>query len=185
MKVTETKIPGLLIIEPRVFGDERGFFFESFNEQAFNAATGNTLEFVQDNHSKSAKGVLRGLHYQLPPKAQGKLVRVVQGEVFDVVVDIRKGSPTYGQWVGEILSADNKKQFWIPPGFAHGFLTLSDTAEFLYKTTDYWSPEHERAILWNDETLKIDWPLNGLAPQLAAKDAAAVAFSAAEIPERF
>ncbi len=177
MKVTETKIPGLLVIEPRVFGDERGFFFESFNAQAFNAATGNTLEFVQDNHSKSAKGVLRGLHYQLPPKAQGKLVRVVQGEVFDVAVDIRKGSPTYGQWVGEILSADNKKQLWNPPGFAHGFLTLSDTAEFLYKTTDYWSPEHERAILWNDATLNIDWPLNGLKPQLAAKDAAAVAFS--------
>ena len=185
MKVTATKIPGLLIIEPRVFGDERGFFFESFNEQAFNAATGNTLPFVQDNHSKSTKGVLRGLHYQLPPRAQGKLVRVIQGEVFDVAVDIRKGSPTYGQWVAEILSADNKKQMWIPPGFAHGFLTLSDTAEFLYKTTDYWSPEHERAILWNDATLKIDWPLHGLTPQLAAKDAAAVAFSAAEIPTGF
>ena len=181
MKVTETKIPGLLIIEPRVFGDERGFFFESFNEKAFFEATGVKPSFVQDNHSKSAKGVLRGLHYQLPPKAQGKLVRVVQGEVFDVAVDIRKESPTYGQWVGEILSADNKKQLWIPPGFAHGFLTLSDTAEFLYKTTDYWSPEHERAILWNDVTLKIDWPLNGLTPQLAAKDAAAAAFSAAEI----
>ena len=181
MKVTATKIPGLLIIEPRVFGDERGFFFESFNEKAFAEATGVKPSFVQDNHSKSAKGVLRGLHYQLPPKAQGKLVRVVQGEVFDVAVDIRKDSPTYGQWVGEILSADNKKQLWIPSGFAHGFLTLSDTAEFLYKTTDYWSPEHERAILWNDATLKIDWPLNGLTPQLAAKDAAAVAFSAAEI----
>ena len=185
MKVTETKIPGLLIIEPRVFGDERGFFFESFNEKAFNEATGNNLPFVQDNHSKSAKGVLRGLHYQLPPKAQGKLVRVVQGEVFDVAVDIRKESSTYGQWVGEVLSADNKKQLWIPPGLAHGFLTLSDTAEFLYKTTDYWSPEHERAIRWNDATLKIDWPLNGLTPQLAAKDAAAVAFSAAEIPASF
>ena len=185
MKVTATKIPGLLIIEPRVFGDERGFFFESFNEKAFAEATGVKSSFVQDNHSKSAKGVLRGLHYQLPPKAQGKLVRVVQGEVFDVAVDIRKGSPTYGQWVGEVLSADNKKQLWIPPGFAHGFLTLSDTAEFLYKTTDYWSPEHERAILWNDATLKIDWPLNGLTPQLAAKDAAAVAFSAAEIPSQF
>jgi dTDP-4-dehydrorhamnose 3,5-epimerase len=185
MKVAATKIPGLLIIEPRVFGDERGFFFESFNEKAFAEATGVQPSFVQDNHSKSAKGVLRGLHYQLPPKAQGKLVRVVQGEVFDVAVDIRKDSPTYGQWVGEVLSADNKKQLWIPPGFAHGFLTLSDTAEFLYKTTDYWSPEHERAILWNDAMLKIDWPLNGLTPQLAAKDAAAVAFSAAEIPERF
>lgn len=185
MKVTATKIPGLLIIEPRVFGDERGFFFESFNEKAFAEATGVKPSFVQDNHSKSAKGVLRGLHYQLPPKAQGKLVRVVQGEVFDVAVDIRKDSPTYGQWVGEVLSADNKKQLWIPPGFAHGFLTLSDTAEFLYKTTDYWSPEHERAIRWNDDTLKIDWPLNGLTPQLAAKDAAAVAFSAAEIPASF
>lgn len=185
MKATETKIPGLLVIEPRVFGDERGFFFESFNEKAFAEVTGVAPSFVQDNHSKSAKGVLRGLHYQLPPKAQGKLVRVVQGEVFDVAVDIRKDSPTYGQWVAEILSADNKKQLWIPPGFAHGFLTLSDTVEFLYKTTDYWSPEHERAIRWNDATLKIDWPLNGLTPQLAAKDAAAVAFSAAEIPSQF
>ena len=185
MKVIETKIPGLLIIEPRVFGDERGFFFESYNEKAFNEATGIAPRFVQDNHSKSVKGVLRGLHYQLPPRAQGKLVRVVQGEVFDVAVDIRKGSPTYGQWVGEVLSADNKKQLWIPPGFAHGFLTLSDTAEFLYKTTDYWSPEHERAILWNDATLNIDWPLNGMQPTLAAKDAAAVAFSAAEIPAAF
>lgn len=185
MKAIETKIPGLLIIEPRVFGDERGFFFESYNEKAFNEATGVSPRFVQDNHSKSVKGVLRGLHYQLPPKAQGKLVRVVQGEVFDVAVDIRQGSPTYGQWVGEILSADNKKQLWIPPGFAHGFLTLSDTAEFLYKTTDYWSPAHERAIIWNDATLNIDWPLNGLQPTLAAKDAAAVAFSAAQIPAVF
>jgi dTDP-4-dehydrorhamnose 3,5-epimerase len=185
VKVSATKLKGLLIIEPRVFGDERGFFFESFNEKAFAEATGVTPNFVQDNHSKSAKGVLRGLHYQLPPKAQGKLVRVVQGEVFDVAVDIRKSSPTYGQWVGEVLSAENKKQLWIPPGFAHGFLTLSDTAEFLYNTTDYWSPEHERAIIWNDATLSIDWPLNGLVPQLADKDAAAVAFSAAEIPSTF
>ena len=185
MNVIETKIPGLLIIEPRVFGDERGFFFESYNEKVFNEATGISPRFVQDNHSKSVKGVLRGLHYQLPPKAQGKLVRVVQGEVFDVAVDIRKDSPTYGQWVGEVLSADNKKQLWIPPGFAHGFLTLSDTAEFLYKTTDYWSQEHERAILWNDATLNIDWPLNGMVPTLAAKDAAAVAFSVAEIPSTF
>jgi dTDP-4-dehydrorhamnose 3,5-epimerase len=185
MKATRTTIPDVWLIEPRVFGDERGFFFESFNERVFNAATGNTLPFVQDNHSKSVKGVLRGLHYQLPPKAQGKLVRVVQGEVFDVAVDIRKDSSTFGKWVGEILSAENKKQLWIPPGFAHGFLTLSDTAEFLYKTTDYWSPEHERAILWNDATLNIDWPLNGLEPTLAAKDAAAVAFNAAEIPVSF
>ena len=185
MRVTETKIHSLLIIEPRVFGDERGFFFESYNEKVFNEATGVSPRFVQDNHSKSVKGVLRGLHYQLPPRAQGKLVRVVQGEVFDVAVDIRKGSPTYGQWVGEVLSAENKKQLWIPPGFAHGFLTLSDTAEFLYKTTDYWSPEHERAILWNDATLNIDWPLNGTQPTLAAKDAAALAFSEAEIPTAF
>lgn len=183
MKVTETKIAGLLVIEPRVFGDERGFFFESFNEEVFNAATGNTLKFVQDNHSKSVKGVLRGLHYQLAPRAQGKLVRVVQGEVFDVAVDIREGSPTYGQWVAEILSADNKKQLWIPPGFAHGFLTLSDKAEFLYKTTDTWSPEHERCIIWDDPTLDIAWPLdvlNGAPPQLAAKDAAGKVLEQAE-----
>lgn len=176
MKAIQTRIPDVWVIEPRVFGDDRGFFFESFNEKAFNEATGNKLPFVQDNHSKSAKGVLRGLHYQLPPKAQGKLVRVVQGEVFDVAVDIRKDSLTNGQWVGEILSADNKKQLWTPPGFAHGFLTLSDTAEFLYKTTDTWSPEHERAIIWNDATLNIDWPLNDLQPFLAAKDETAQSF---------
>ncbi len=183
MKATPTRIPDVWVIEPRVFGDERGFFFESFNEKAFNAATGNRLPFVQDNHSKSVKGVLRGLHYQLAPRAQGKLVRVVQGEVFDVAVDIRDGSPTYGQWVGEILSADNKKQLWIPPGFAHGFLTLSDTAEFLYKTTDTWSPEHERCIIWNDPTLDIDWPLgqlNDQAPILAVKDAAGQYLESAE-----
>ncbi|MBP7917814.1 MAG: dTDP-4-dehydrorhamnose 3,5-epimerase [Rhodocyclaceae bacterium] len=185
MKATPTKIPDVFVIEPRVFGDERGFFFESFNEKAFNAATGNSLPFVQDNHSRSVKGVLRGLHYQLPPKAQGKLVRVVQGEVFDVVVDIRKDSPTYGEWVGEALSADNKKQLWIPPGFAHGFLTLSDTAEFLYKTTDYWSPEHERAIKWDDASLNIPWPLHGLLPTLAAKDAVGATFTEAEIPAGF
>jgi dTDP-4-dehydrorhamnose 3,5-epimerase len=183
MKATPTRIPDVWLIEPRVFGDERGFFFESFNEPAFNAATGNTLAFVQDNHSKSVKGVLRGLHYQLAPRAQGKLVRVIQGEVFDVAVDIREGSPTYGLWVGEILSADNKRQLWIPPGFAHGFLTLSETAEFLYKTTDTWSPEHERCILWNDPTLDIAWPLDqlkGLAPILAAKDAAGQLLESAE-----
>jgi dTDP-4-dehydrorhamnose 3,5-epimerase len=185
MKATPTKIPDVVVIEPRVFGDERGFFFESFNEKAFNAATGNSLPFVQDNHSKSVRGVLRGLHYQLPPKAQGKLVRVVQGEVFDVAVDIRKDSPTYGQWVAEVLSADNKKQMWIPPGFAHGFLTLSDTAEFLYKTTDYWAPEHERAIKWDDASLNIPWPLNEMQPMLAAKDAVGAAFNAAEIPAHF
>ena len=185
MKATQTKIPDVWVIEPRVFGDDRGFFFESFNEKAFNEATGNKLPFVQDNHSRSVKGVLRGLHYQLPPKAQGKLVRVVQGEVFDVAVDIRKDSPTFGQWVAEILSAENKKQLWIPPGFAHGFLTLSETAEFLYKTTDYWSPEHERAIIWNDPSLNINWPLNGKQPTLAAKDAAGTAFVSAEIPGNF
>lgn len=180
MKATQTKIPDVWVIELRVFGDDRGFFFESFNEKAFNEATGNKLPFVQDNHSRSVKGVLRGLHYQLPPKAQGKLVRVVQGEVFDVAVDIRKDSPTFGQWVAEILSAENKKQLWIPPGFAHGFLTLSETAEFLYKTTDYWSPEHERAIIWNDTALNINWPLNGIVPTLAPKDAAAPTISVAE-----
>ncbi|MEW6512975.1 MAG: dTDP-4-dehydrorhamnose 3,5-epimerase [Pseudomonadota bacterium] len=178
--VTPTAIPDVLIIEPKVFGDARGFFFESYNRQAFKEATGLDVDFVQDNHSKSAKGVLRGLHYQLPPKAQGKLVRVVQGEVFDVAVDIRKSSPTFGKWVGDILSAENKKQLWIPPGFAHGFLTLSDTAEFLYKTTDYYSPEHERGLLWSDPALGIPWPIEG-APQLAAKDAAAPTLTQAEV----
>ncbi|MDR2186505.1 MAG: dTDP-4-dehydrorhamnose 3,5-epimerase [Azonexus sp.] len=159
MKITPTAIPDVLVIEPKIFGDERGFFFESFNQKAFNEAIGQEIIFVQDNHSKSAQNVLRGLHYQLPPKAQGKLVRVIQGEVFDVAVDIRQNSPTYGQWVAETLSADNKKQFWIPPGFAHGFLTLSETAEFLYKTTDYYAPELERCIRWDDPVLAIQWPL--------------------------
>lgn len=163
MNVIQTQIPGVLILEPKVFGDERGFFFESFNQQRFNEAVGYEVTFVQDNHSKSAKNVLRGLHYQLPPKEQGKLVRVVQGEVFDVAVDIRKDSPTYGQWVGVTLSAKNKKQLWIPPGLAHGFLTLSDTAEFLYKTTDYYAPELERCIRWDDPDLRIDWPIQGVA----------------------
>lgn len=171
MKVTPTAIPEVLVIEPRVFGDERGFFFESFNQKAFQEATGLDVAFVQDNHSKSAKNVLRGLHYQVV-QPQGKLVRVVQGEVFDVAVDIRKGSKTYGQWVGEILSAENKKQFWVPPGFAHGFLTLSDTAEFLYKTTDYYAPEHERYIRWDDPDLAVEWPIFG-SPLLSPKDAAA------------
>jgi dTDP-4-dehydrorhamnose 3,5-epimerase len=180
MKVTPTAIPDVLIIEPRVFGDERGFFFESFNARAFAEATSLEVTFVQDNHSRSAKNVLRGLHYQMPPKAQGKLVRVVQGEVFDVAVDIRKGSNTFGRWVGIHLSAENKKQFWIPPGFAHGFLTLSDSAEFLYKTTDYYSAEHEQCIRWDDPELAIDWHLD-VPPILAAKDAAALLFSAAEL----
>lgn len=176
MKVTATAIPDVLVIEPRVFGDERGFFFESFNQQAFDEAVGSKVVFVQDNHSKSAKNVLRGLHYQLPPKAQGKLVRVVQGEVFDVAVDIRKESPTFGKWVGEVLSAENKKQMWIPPGFAHGFLTLSETAEFLYKTTDYYAPQFERCIRWDDPDLAVVWPIDG-APLLSAKDAEGLALA--------
>jgi dTDP-4-dehydrorhamnose 3,5-epimerase len=158
MNVIPTAIPDVKIFEPKVFGDERGFFFESFNQKLFEDATGLKRDFVQDNHSKSSKGVLRGLHYQLPPMAQGKLVRVVQGEVFDVAVDIRKSSPTFGQWVGVHLSAENKRQLWIPEGFAHGFLTLSETAEFLYKTTNYYSPKDEGAIIWNDKDLAITWP---------------------------
>ena len=158
MKVTDTQIPDVKIIEPTVFEDERGYFFESFNHMKFEEAIGRKVTFVQDNHSKSVKGVLRGLHYQLPPHAQGKLVRVVQGEVFDVAVDIRKSSLTFGQWVGEILSAINKKQLWIPEGFAHGFLTLSDTAEFLYKTTSHYHIESEKTIIWNDEKINIFWP---------------------------
>jgi dTDP-4-dehydrorhamnose 3,5-epimerase len=180
MIVTATAIPDVLLIEPKVFGDERGFFFESFNACAFAQATGLDLAFVQDNHSKSAKNVLRGLHYQLPPKAQGKLVRVVHGEVFDVAVDLRRSSKTFGQWVGQLLSAQNKQQLWIPPGFAHGFLTLSETAEFLYKTTDYYSPAQERCLLWNDPALAIDWPLDG-EPILAAKDAAALSLASVEL----
>ena len=160
MKVTPLAIPDLLLIEPQVFGDDRGFFFESFNHERFEKAVGKKINFLQDNHSKSVKGVLRGLHYQLAPKAQGKLVRVIQGEVFDVAVDLRQSSPTFGKWNGEVLSADNKKQLWIPEGFAHGFLTLSDTAEFLYKTTDFYSPDHEACIIWNDESLNIEWPQN-------------------------
>lgn len=170
MKAIPNAIPDVLLIEPKVFGDDRGFFFESFNQIAFNQATGLEIEFVQDNHSKSARNVLRGLHYQVQ-QPQGKLVRVVQGEVFDVAVDIRQGSPTFGQWVGEILSADNKKQLWIPAGLAHGFLVLSDSAEFLYKTTDYYAPAHERCLAWNDPDLAINWPISG-APILSAKDAA-------------
>ncbi len=168
---TPTAIPDVLLLEPKVFGDARGFFFESFNARDFAQATGLNVEFVQDNHSKSARGVLRGLHYQIQ-HAQGKLVRVVQGEVFDVAVDLRKSSPTFGKWVGERLSADNHRQLWVPPGFAHGFVVISESAEFLYKTTDYWYPEHERSLLWNDPAIGIDWPIDGQ-PLLAAKDAAA------------
>jgi len=160
MKVKPLSIPDVLLIEPQVFGDDRGFFYESFNQNKFEAALGHKINFVQDNHSKSVKGVLRGLHYQLPPKAQSKLVRVIQGEVFDVAVDVRHSSPTFGKWVGEILTGQNKKQLWIPEGFAHGFLTLSDTAEFLYKTTDFYSPEYEQSIVWNDETIGIKWPFD-------------------------
>jgi dTDP-4-dehydrorhamnose 3,5-epimerase len=168
--VTPTAIPEVLVLTPKVFGDARGFFFESFNARDFAELTGLGVEFVQDNHSKSSQGVLRGLHYQIQ-HPQGKLVRVVQGAVFDVAVDMRKSSPTFGKWVGDILSADNHKQLWVPPGFAHGFVVLSDSAEFLYKTTDYWFPEHERSLVWSDPTVGIDWPID-FTPQLAAKDAA-------------
>ena len=176
MKATPCKIADVFLIEPKVFGDARGFFYESFNQRAFNEATGCEWKFVQDNHSKSSKGVLRGLHYQTV-QPQGKLVRVVAGEVFDVAVDIRKDSPTYGHWVGEILSATNNRQLWVPPGLAHGFLVLSDTAEFLYKTTDFYAPEHERCIAWSDPTLAIAWPDRGMSPTLSAKDAAGMAFA--------
>jgi dTDP-4-dehydrorhamnose 3,5-epimerase len=175
MKVTPLKIPDVLLIEPQVFGDDRGFFFESFNHKLFEKVVGRKINFVQDNHSKSAKGVLRGLHYQLPPKAQGKLVRVIQGEVFDVAVDIRRSSPTFGEWVGDIISSDNKKQIWIPEGFAHGFLTLTDTAEFLYKTTEFYSKKHEQAIQWNDKKIGIEWPVDK--PSLSLKDRASKLFS--------
>lgn len=174
MRAIQTAIADVLLLEPKVFGDDRGFFYESFNAKTFKDATGVDAQFVQDNHSKSARNVLRGLHYQVE-QAQGKLVRVVQGEVFDVAVDIRKGSPTFGQWVGEILSAENKRQLWIPAGLAHGFVVLSETAEFLYKTTDYYAPAHERCIAWNDPELAIAWPIDG-APSLSAKDAVGMSF---------
>jgi len=170
MKVIKTEIPDVLSFEPKVFGDERGFFFESFNHQTFEEAVKRKIEFVQDNHSKSTKGVLRGLHYQLAPYEQGKLVRCVVGEVFDVAVDIRKSSPTYGKWVGAFLSAENKRQLWIPEGFAHGFLVTSEVAEFVYKTTNYYHPESDRGLKWNDATLKIEWPLD-MEPRLSPKDA--------------
>jgi len=179
MKVSSTKIPDVLMLEPKVFGDERGFFFESFNRKKFECSIGVTTEFVQDNHSKSSKGVLRGLHYQIQ-KPQGKLVRVVQGEVFDVAVDLRKSSVTFGQWVGVLLSSENKVQLWVPEGFAHGFVVLSETAEFLYKTTDYYAPEYERCIRWDDADLSIDWQFKGK-PLVSEKDAEAVAFKNAEL----
>ena len=180
MKATPTAIPEVLIIEPKVFGDARGFFYESFNGKAFDEAVGRHVEFVQDNHSRSAKGVLRGLHYQIQ-QPQGKLVRVVRGAVFDVAVDIRKSSPSFGKWVGVELSEDNHRQLWVPPGFAHGFLVLSETAEFLYKTTDYYAPAHERSIVWNDAALNIQWPDIGMAPQLSAKDEVGAVLASAEV----
>ena len=179
MKVTPTSIPSVLIIEPRVFGDTRGFFFESFNQRAFNLATGLDVNFVQDNHSRSSKGVLRGLHYQIQ-QPQGKLVRVVHGSVFDVTVDLRKSSPTFGQWVGVELTEDNHRQLWIPPGFAHGFYVLSDSADFLYKTTDYYAPEFECNLIWNDPTIGIEWPLN-TQPIISAKDAQGKKLADAEV----
>ncbi|RIX45538.1 MAG: dTDP-4-dehydrorhamnose 3,5-epimerase [Rhodocyclales bacterium GT-UBC] len=174
MQAKQTHIPDVIVFEPKVFGDERGFFFESFNQRVFQKLTGLSVEFVQDNHSRSARNVLRGLHYQVE-QPQGKLVRVAAGSVFDVAVDIRPGSASYGKWVGEVLSADNKRQLWVPPGFAHGFVVLSDYAEFLYKTTDYYAPQHERCIAWNDPDLAIDWPIEG-EPTLSAKDAIGKAF---------
>jgi dTDP-4-dehydrorhamnose 3,5-epimerase len=179
MQATRTSIPEVIILEPKVFGDDRGFFIESFNARSFEALTGLTRSFVQDNHSKSSRHVLRGLHYQIN-QPQGKLVRVVQGEVFDVAVDLRRSSSTFGQWVGVTLSADNKKQLWVPEGFAHGFFVLSETAEFLYKTTDFYAPEHERSLLWNDPTIGITWPCKG-EPRLSAKDAAAVTLDKATV----
>jgi dTDP-4-dehydrorhamnose 3,5-epimerase len=181
MRTHTTSIPEILIFEPKVFGDERGFFFESFNQQKFNELTGNTDAFVQDNHSRSAKDVLRGLHYQIQ-QPQGKLVRVVSGAVFDVAVDIRKSSATFGKWVGVHLSAENKRQLWIPAGFAHGFVVLSEHAEFLYKTTDYWAPQYERSIRWDDPEIGIDWPID-VEPTLSDKDKAARLLAVAEVFE--
>lgn len=176
--VTPTTLPEVSILEPKVFGDDRGFFFESFNYRDFQLATGVNLNFVQDNHSKSSRGVLRGLHYQIH-HPQGKLVRVIQGAVFDVAVDLRRSSPNFGKWVGVELSSDNKRQLWVPPGFAHGFVVTSESAEFLYKTTDYWRPEHERTLLWCDPTVCVQWPVSG-EPKLAKKDAAGNVFAEAD-----
>ncbi|MES2319274.1 MAG: dTDP-4-dehydrorhamnose 3,5-epimerase [Pseudomonadota bacterium] len=178
MKVTPTSIPEVLILEPQVFGDDRGFFFESFNARKFEELTGVPGNFVQDNHSRSAKNVLRGLHYQIR-QPQGKLVRVAAGSIYDVVVDMRRSSPFFGRWVGLELSAENRRQLWVPPGFAHGFVVTSDSAECLYKTTDYWAPEHERALLWNDPALGIDWPLSG-EPMLSGKDSKGIRLAEAE-----
>lgn len=180
MKATPLAIADVILFEPKVFGDARGFFLESFNQKTFDDATGSHYDFVQDNHSRSAKGVLRGLHYQLPPHAQGKLVRVVQGAVFDVAVDVRRSSPSFGQWVGAELTAENHKQLWVPPGFAHGFVVLSETADFLYKTTNYYAPAFERSIAWDDPHLAIEWPLNAV-PQLSAKDSEAPNWADAQV----
>lgn len=179
MKATPLDIPDVVLFEPKVFGDERGFFYESFNQKVFEEAVGRPVQFVQDNHSRSVKGVLRGLHYQIQ-QPQGKLVRVTHGEVFDVAVDLRKSSATFGQWVGVYLSAENKSQLWIPEGFAHGFVVLSQSAEFLYKTTDYWAPEHERSLVWNDPTVGVKWPY-AEQPTLSAKDENAVNLQNAEV----
>ncbi|MFF7061215.1 dTDP-4-dehydrorhamnose 3,5-epimerase [Pseudomonas sp. NPDC008258] len=180
MQAEPLAIPDVLLLTPKVFGDDRGFFYESFNARVFDEVVGLQADFVQDNHSRSTKGVLRGLHYQLTPHAQGKLVRVVHGEVFDVAVDIRRSSPTFGKWVGAVLSAENKRQLWIPAGFAHGFVTLSETADFLYKTTGFYAAQSERCIAWNDPQIGIEWP-HDLAPLLSAKDQLGVALSHAEL----
>lgn len=183
MKIIPTAVADVLVIEPKVFGDARGFFFESFNQKAFNQATGLDVSFVQDNHSRSAKGVLRGLHYQIE-QPQGKLVRVVRGSVFDVAVDLRQSSATFGKWVGAELSEENKRQMWVPPGFAHGFLTLSESADFLYKTTDYYAPQFECCIAWDDPALAIAWPLSGELPQVSVKDQRGAAFASAQVFDR-
>ena len=183
LEIIHTDLPDVLVIKPRVFEDERGFFFESFNRRHWLDATGINCDFVQDNHSRSARGVLRGLHYQLPPAAQGKLVRVLSGEIFDVAVDIRKTSPNFGKWTAQRLSAQNKLQMWVPAGFAHGFLVLSDFAEVSYKTTDYYSPEHERCILWNDDAISIAWPTDSV-PSLSAKDIAGSKLAESEVFDR-
>ena len=180
MKVTPTALPEVLVLEPKVFGDSRGFFFESFNQRAFNEATGLDAHFVQDNHSRSGRGVLRGLHYQIQ-QPQGKLVRVVRGSVFDVAVDVRKSSPNFGRWIGVELSEENNRQLWVPAGFAHGFLVTSDSADFLYKTTDYYAPEFERCISWNDPSIGVAWPLTGISPRLSGKDLVGVALVDAEV----
>lgn len=180
MKITTTELPGVLILEPKVFGDARGFFMESFNQRVFNDAVGHEVQFVQDNHSRSSRGVLRGLHYQLPPHAQGKLVRVTEGRVWDVAVDLRRGSATFGRWTGTELSGENHRQMWVPTGFAHGFVVLSERADFLYKTTDYYAPQAERCVRWDDPSVAVAWPMLDVEFMLSGKDAAALGLDAAE-----